>query len=345
LGFHIFFNYRREVTAGHAYRLHDFLVAGTDERPGFSDDQIFMDIDTIRPGDDFRKVIAEAVAECDVFLAVIGRRWTRLEDQKGRPRLANANDFVRLEIEAALKREIPVVPVLVDGAEMPDESELPKSIADLAYRNAVELSDTRWQYDVGRLLASLKKRENEKVRADPPRTRRTAQRAGSANSEDATSPTTQPSKRKTVRKKSAPERSPQQQQPSPATGSPDDSVATGVGGPLLPSSLRLSKYRVGALYHGRVESIEGMRLEDQRAKVLIGPETYGKLPGEKYLKRERRKTYIQKLETESGDLVGIGDTITVKIESVNPYRKRKENRIVLSFVETMPEGWPVGPAT
>jgi hypothetical protein len=158
-GFHIFLSYRREDTAAHAGRLHDFLLRGADETPGFAESQVFMDIDTIEPGDDFREVIAEAVAKCDVLLAVIGKGWTTVEDAKGGRRLDNLRDYVRLEIEAALEREIPVVPVLVGDAGMPRESDLPNSIGMLAFKNAVELSDARWKYDVGRLLASLKRRE------------------------------------------------------------------------------------------------------------------------------------------------------------------------------------------
>jgi hypothetical protein len=86
-----------------AGRLHDHLVKGFDE------DQLFMNIDTISPGDDFRRVINDAVAKCDVLLVVIGKQWVRTKGAKGR-RLDNPADWVRLEIEAALKREIPVFP-------------------------------------------------------------------------------------------------------------------------------------------------------------------------------------------------------------------------------------------
>ena len=171
-GFHIFLSYRREGTSAHAGRLHDFLVSGVDDQPGFGDDQIFMDIDTIQPGDDFRDVIAGAVARCDVFLAVIGRQWADVRDAQDRRRLDNPADYVRLEVEAALERKIPVIPVLVDRAEMPTEAELPESISPLIYRNGVELSDKRWRYDVGQLLVSLKRREETaRLRAAEERTR------------------------------------------------------------------------------------------------------------------------------------------------------------------------------
>ncbi len=164
--FRIFLSYRREDASGHAGRLFDFLCYGGvgREDPGFRRDQIFMDIDTMAPGVDFRRVIEEAVGSCDVFIAVIGRRWLNAVDPKGRRRLDNPQDFVRLEIEAALERDIPVVPALVQGAEMPSVEELPETFQAFVHRNAVELSDARWSYDVGRLVAWLKKVEEEKTR-------------------------------------------------------------------------------------------------------------------------------------------------------------------------------------
>jgi len=156
--FHIFLSYRREDAGGRAGRLYDHLVPG-EGQGGFAEDQVFMDIDTIPAGEDFRAVITDAVANCDVLLAVIGRHWTTVEDADGRRRLENPADFVRIEVEAAMQSRVPVVPVLVDDATMPNESELPESIAELAYRNAVELSDSRWRNDVSLLLTSLKKRE------------------------------------------------------------------------------------------------------------------------------------------------------------------------------------------
>ena len=100
----------------------------------------------------FADVIEQAVGSCDVFIAVIGKQWLNAVDARGRRRLDNAQDFVRLEIEAALERDIPVVPALVQGAEMPSVEELPETFHAFGYRNAVELSDTRWPYDVGRLV-------------------------------------------------------------------------------------------------------------------------------------------------------------------------------------------------
>jgi hypothetical protein len=166
--FRIFLNYRREDAAGHAGRLWDALSEGIEDQPGFDENQIFMDIDTIEPGVDFREAIRKAVEASDVFLTVIGRHWLTATDSKGRRRLDNPADFVRVEIESALQRaaqhhDVRVVPTRVQGADMPGVEELPDALADLAHRNAIELTDERWRYDVGRLLASLKKLEREKI--------------------------------------------------------------------------------------------------------------------------------------------------------------------------------------
>jgi hypothetical protein len=176
-GFRIFLNYRREDASGHAGRLYDFLRHGGGEVAGFGKEQIFMDIDTIAPGVDFRRVIEDAVGSCDVFIAVIGRQWLGATDASGRRRVDKGNDFVRLEIEAALAREIPVVPALVQGAEMPSADELPESLDDFAHRNAVELSDARWAYDVSRLATWLKTVEEEKARREHAERERAEQEA------------------------------------------------------------------------------------------------------------------------------------------------------------------------
>jgi TIR domain len=149
----IFLNYRREETSGHAGRLYDALAAR------FGDDRVFMDIDRIEPGLDFTQVISEAVAGCDVVISVIGSRWLTSEDNKGRRRIENPEDFVRLELEAALERDVRVIPALVQNAEMPQSDELPDRLQPFARRHAVELSDTRWAFDVGKLIGALERLE------------------------------------------------------------------------------------------------------------------------------------------------------------------------------------------
>jgi WD40 repeat protein len=116
-----------------------------------------MDIDTIEPGVDFVEVIEETVGSADVVLALIGPRWLGAADAHGTPRLEKPDDLVRLEIEAALRPGVRVIPVLVAGAEMPGSDALPPSLAALSRRNAVEVRDTSWRSDVGRLIEALER--------------------------------------------------------------------------------------------------------------------------------------------------------------------------------------------
>src|SRR3954454_18329783 len=106
----IFISYRREDSIAYAGRLYDRLQAH------FGDEQVFMDIDTLRPGEDFVEAIQRTVASCDALVAVIGRSWLMAQDQKGQRRLDDPEDFVRLEIAAALERGIRVIPALVGNA-------------------------------------------------------------------------------------------------------------------------------------------------------------------------------------------------------------------------------------
>jgi|SRR5829696_653023 len=145
----IFISYRREETAYPAGWLYDRL---TDR---FAKGQVFKDIDSIELGDDFVQVITTAVGSCDVLLALIGDRWLTVADEDGRRRLDSPDDFVRLELEAALARNVRVIPILVEGARMPRAAELPPSLAGLVRRQALELSPARFDSDSGRLLKVL----------------------------------------------------------------------------------------------------------------------------------------------------------------------------------------------
>jgi hypothetical protein len=145
----IFISYRREETAYPAGWLYDRLA----DRYGH--DQVFKDVDSIQLGDDFVEVITRAVGSCDVLLALIGDEWLTVIDAHGRRRLDDPDDFVRVEIEAALTRKVRVIPILVDGAGMPHADELPPSLAKLVRRQALELSPTRFEYDTSRLLRVL----------------------------------------------------------------------------------------------------------------------------------------------------------------------------------------------
>ena len=145
----IFVSYRREDTAYPAAWLYDRLA----ER--FGRGQVFKDVDSIDPGDDFVEVITTAVGSCDVLLALIGDRWLTTTDAAGSRRIDDTDDFVRLEIEAALARNIRVVPILVGGARMPRADDLPTSLAKLARRQALELSPNRFDSDLSRLFKVL----------------------------------------------------------------------------------------------------------------------------------------------------------------------------------------------
>jgi hypothetical protein len=148
----IFISYRREDSAGHTGRLNDRLAAR------FGRESIFMDIDTIPPGVDFVEVITQAVNSCDVLIAVIGKRWSSIGGAAAAlHRLENRNDFVRIEIAAALSRNITIIPVLVQGATMPGAQYLPDDLKALARVNALELSDARWSHDTNHLIDTVQK--------------------------------------------------------------------------------------------------------------------------------------------------------------------------------------------
>jgi formylglycine-generating enzyme required for sulfatase activity len=127
----IFLSYRRQDSAAMAGRIFDRLCLH------FGHDAVFMDIDNIPFGVNFRKHIDAAVGECDVVLAVIGTKWAG--DADAHRRVDDPRDFVRIELESALKREIPVIPILIDHARMPGEADLPASLALLADYNAIEI--------------------------------------------------------------------------------------------------------------------------------------------------------------------------------------------------------------
>ena len=144
----VFISYRREETAYPAGWLYDRLA----NRYG---GQVFKDVDSIQLGDDFVEVITRAVGSCDVLLALIGDQWLTITDQDGRRRLEDPDDFVRLEIEAALTRNVRVIPILVEGARLPRADELPPSLAGLVRRQALELSPARFDFDTSRLVKVL----------------------------------------------------------------------------------------------------------------------------------------------------------------------------------------------
>lgn len=129
----IFISYRRDDSSYIAGMINDRL------ENHFGPNSVFLDIDSIPLGLDFRKHISDSVGQCNVLLALIGDSWINATNDQGSRRLDDPTDFVRVEIESALKRDIPVIPVLVGKARMPSATELPSSLQELAYRNAAEV--------------------------------------------------------------------------------------------------------------------------------------------------------------------------------------------------------------
>jgi len=145
----VFLSYRREDSAGFAGRLADGLEAE------FGAGSVFRDVDDIRPGEDFQQAIDSQLRSVDAVLVLIGPRWLEARIDGAR-RLDEPADFVRQEVATALASGKPVIPLLVGGALMPGEADLPAPLAGLARRQAVVLSDGGWQGDVARLVASLR---------------------------------------------------------------------------------------------------------------------------------------------------------------------------------------------
>ena len=145
----IFISYRREDAAADAGRLADHLSAR------FGRDRIFLDVDTIAPGTDFVQALNTSLEQTAAVLIVIGPRWTSVSGADGTRRLDSSSDFVRREVEAALGRTVPVVPVLVQGARMPAAKDLPASLAGLATRQAFTLDNDEFHDDANRLCDRL----------------------------------------------------------------------------------------------------------------------------------------------------------------------------------------------
>jgi formylglycine-generating enzyme required for sulfatase activity len=148
----IFISYRREDSQHQADRLHAILKKHVPDAKR----NIFIDVDNIPVGVDFARYLDEQVSQCDVLLALIGPDWLSAADPAtGRRRLDNPKDFVRIEIASALKRDIPVAPVLLDGAPFPREEELPDDLKPLVHRNGVELRRMSFDADADRLIRGL----------------------------------------------------------------------------------------------------------------------------------------------------------------------------------------------
>lgn len=145
----VFISYRRSDSAPYARSIHEKLLEY------FYKENIFMDINNIKPGVKFGQEIDKALNSVDTVIALIGREWAMLKDENGKPRIDVPEDMVRYEIATALKLGKRVIPVLVGGAKMPQEKQLPDPLKELSQFNAIELSEHRWAYDMNLLVKAL----------------------------------------------------------------------------------------------------------------------------------------------------------------------------------------------
>lgn len=151
----VFISYRRDDSAGHAGRVHDRLTRE------FGRDLLFMDVDAIPLGENFIKILREQVAKCDVLLALIGPNWLTAHDEDGNRRLSNPSDFVRIEIATALLRDIPVIPILLEGSKVPKTDQLPEDLRELSLRNGLDVRHASFHSDMDKLVLSLRTRSEQ----------------------------------------------------------------------------------------------------------------------------------------------------------------------------------------
>ena len=152
----IFISYRREDAAGYTRAIYDQVVQH------FSKERVFMDVDAIEPGLPFDEAIEKAIGQCEILLAVIGQNWLAQRAGAG-PRINDPKDYVRLEIAAALSRNVRVLPVLLEGAKMPSEEELPEDLRELSLRRAVDVSHSSFRSDVENLILAVRRALGERV--------------------------------------------------------------------------------------------------------------------------------------------------------------------------------------
>lgn len=145
----IFVSYRRDDAAHVTGRIHDFLASR------FGAANVFMDVDSVAPGEDFVRKIGDTIAMCDLFLLVMGPGWLNARTADGRRRIDLPGDFVRIELREALARGVKIIPVLVDGAQMPRQEDLPEDVAQMVRHNAVFLGHATFRRDMEALAAGV----------------------------------------------------------------------------------------------------------------------------------------------------------------------------------------------
>ncbi len=149
----IFISYRRQDSSGHTGRMFDDLVTA------FGKSAVTMDVDKIQGGENYIKIIEDEIKSAKVLLVVIGNEWLTI-GENGQRRLDNPQDLVRREILIALAAKITIIPVLVQGTKMPGGRDLPDDLKPLADIHAIDLSDTRWQYDITKLVSTIRKKQS-----------------------------------------------------------------------------------------------------------------------------------------------------------------------------------------
>jgi thiol-disulfide isomerase/thioredoxin len=148
----IFISYRREDAEWQAHEIYAAILRSY----GANKADVFIDVDGIPLGVDFKDYIDAKVAEADVVLALIGRHWLEARNPTtGVQRLHDPDDFVRIELASALRRNVKVIPIFMDGAKLPDDDHLPKELKKLRFRNGIEVTRQSFESDVKRLLSGL----------------------------------------------------------------------------------------------------------------------------------------------------------------------------------------------
>lgn len=148
----VFISYRRDDASANAGRLCDWL------KRQFGEKNVFLDTESIAPGDTFPRVLEQRLSESDALVAVVGPKWATIADKAGNLRIADPKDFVALEVATALKREIRVIPALVGGASMPRADQLPPALQGFEQHNAVAIDDSRFAQDFDNLVDAIKGR-------------------------------------------------------------------------------------------------------------------------------------------------------------------------------------------
>ena len=147
----IFISYRRDDEAGTAGRLYDHLIRVAK----IPRERIFKDVDNIVPGTNFVQKLNSEIASCELMIAILGRRWVGAANEDGSPRLHDINDLVRIEIETALTRSIPLIPLLIDGARWPRPEQLPTSLHLLCQQQGIEVANANFDADIAHLVKAI----------------------------------------------------------------------------------------------------------------------------------------------------------------------------------------------